>query len=78
MTESEYLEKKVDRTPAETVRYLRLRLTGDNTKPDARLMIIYEEPGVFRRVFARSLTGAEIEQMVQASERLHDQQRDAE
>lgn len=58
--EAEWLANKPDKTPAEVLRLLALRLDADGTKADAKLMIVYEEAGMFRRVLCRGLTGANI------------------
>lgn len=63
-TESEYLAKKNPRTLAETKKLLALRLSADGTKPDAQLEIVHEQAGMFRRVLARGLTGADIAALI--------------
>jgi hypothetical protein len=66
MTETEYLERKPDRTIEETAKLLRLRLKGDDTADDARLFIAYRESGAFRRVLADGITGIDIRRLCDA------------
>ena len=56
---AKWLAEKKDRTPEESLRLLELRLDGDGTKPDAKLMIAYRESGAFRRVLC-DVTGADL------------------
>lgn len=68
MTEAEYLERKENKTHTEIVSYLKLRLEADHPKPEAKLMIVYETAGTFRRVLMRGLTGADLGKLCDAAE----------
>lgn len=67
-----YLQQLSSRTLEETMRMLEERFRIDNTEANARLMLIYEEGGPFRRVVCRGLTMNDLLALIAAAKEKHD------